>query len=242
MASKDKKNHGFDIGIFVMVLVMLLFIGSVVFVISKESSEEKALMNETRQVGKIIFSEKRDKERLNKLLNRTVTKGKYTEYETAYKKYVSECYSNYISIDELLSTEDFKKYATVKNYLADGQEFNKSLDKIRNYKNSLTEYYSKFNSCSNLENALTYVDKQDEKSSEYKLYKDDLINSIMLNTKDKTTLDDNIKNTKELLDNEEELLLFLKNNAKFWTVVNDSIIFYTNTLIDEYKGYLDKIK
>lgn len=242
MASKDKKNHGFDIGVFVMVLVMLLFIGSVVFVISKESSEEKALMNETRQVGKIIFSENRDKDRFEKLLNRTVTKGKYTEYEKAYKKYVSECFTNYIAIDEILNENDLKKYVTVKNYLADGQEFNKTLEEIRSIKNELTEYYSKFNSCSNVENALTYVNKKDEKSMEYKLYKDDLINSIMLNNKDKETLETNIKNTKELLDNEEDLILFLRNNAKFWTVINDNIIFYTNSLIDEYNSYYDKVK
>ena len=241
MASNEKKKTGFDIGIFVIVIVMLLFIGSVIFVISKDSSEEKSLMSESKQLSKLIFSSTRDKERMDKILNRTVTTGKFAEYEEAYKKYVNDCYSNYVAIDELLDNDDLKKYIDVKNYETDGPEFKTSLEEIRNYKTELTELLSKFNTCSTVDTALSYVSGKDEKSVEYKFYKDTLVNSIMLSDKDKETLEKNIKSTKEMLDNEEELLLFLKNNDRFWSVISGKIFFYAD-IENEYNKYLNKLK
>lgn len=242
MASKKKNKVGFDIGIFVIVLVMLLFIGTVIFVLNKDTNEESRLEEENKLLTKLVFSSDRDKDKLNKILDRTVSTGKYQVYEVAYKNYVKDCYSTYISIDELLDSDEYKKYIAIKNFEKDGPEFKTSLDEIRSIKNTLTEELSKFNTCANVDNALTYVSNKDNKSVEFKYYKENLIDSIILKDKDFDTLENNVKNTKDLLDKEEELLLFLKNNAKFWSIINDNIIFYTNSLIDDYEGYLNKLK
>ena len=244
MASKKKevKKQKFDFGILIMVVVMLLFIVAVIFVFTKDSSEEKKLLSENEKIVKTIFSDDRDENNLNKLLERTISVGKYQTYEASYKRYVKDCYSNYINIDNIINSDEYKDYVKIETIEKEGPNFENTLKSLRSNKDKLTESLLALKTCSTVDNAVTYLTNKDSKAVEYKFYTEELVPSIIIDKKDLDTLEKNIEDTKDVLEKEEELLLFLKTNSKYWSVIEGNIIFYNNSLIDEYNNYLKELK
>ena len=86
---------------------------------------------------------------------------------------------------------------------------------------------------------MSYLDKNiDDYYKDY--YKKEVIGEVD-NINDDKTIENSINDLVSLITDEEAIINFLINNKGNWEIDNNEIVFYTNSLTDQYNNLLSKI-
>ena len=75
-------------------VLVALVVGVLAYFIISDLNQEDKLRDELTELSNLANSEELDEDKINKLLDRTVTKGDYKVVEIAFKSYLSDAFDN----------------------------------------------------------------------------------------------------------------------------------------------------
>jgi len=234
-----KKNV--KIIIIVGVIILAVALAGGYFFINDIKQKEK-LVDELSQIEEITSSEDLEMEKLNEKTSNIVTTGKYAKVEKAAKNYASDVFNTANEIKTLLEDEKMAQVLTASNYKADGPEFvetkkylSETKERLENLKTEMLNYLEegKINSYIEAETKDTYCTS---------LYKDLLKEDIEMPEEDRKELEQSIDKVVSMLNLAEEIINFLVENKGEWEVEGEQIVFNSNSLVQQYNGFLAKLR
>lgn len=176
-------------------------------------------------------------------VNDIKTSGDYAKVETAVKTYLSDCAVEFKEMMAIINDEKLTNVLTVENYKNDGKEFNESLAYIDETINKLENISNKIDILMNKEEIMKYIQEYNLSESYNQLFE-----KLMFDEDTEKELQEaqtqiqlatiELKNTLEV---EKETLKFLKQNKSNWTIENDTIVFYSQSLINQYNALIQKL-
>ena len=203
-------------------------------------NQESKLKDELNYLDSLVNVENIDLDKIDEILNRTVTKDDYQVVEKAYKSYLSDSFDNIVTITNIINDEQLTNVLTVENYQEDGPDFVVSKEYLETSKevliNSKTNYYSLLSE----EKAMSYIDTEGLDSYYIDLYKDELLGDIETESADQT-IANSIDDIINIIDISLEALNFLSENKESWIIQNNQIVFDNQDLTDEYNRIIDKL-
>lgn len=222
-----------------IVTLTIIVLGIITYSVVNDLNQEEKLKKEIDYLDEITSNEKYDKKDIDKVLNRTVTKGDYKKVETAYKNYMTDCFDIIYKMKEVMEDERLVEVLSAKNYQKDGPNFIETKNFLAKSKTTLSENLNKLQEYFTEEKVMSYLDKNiDDYYKDY--YKKEVVGEVD-NMKDDKTIEDAINNIISLIDDEEAVINFLINNKGNWEIENNEVVFYTNSLADQYNALLSKI-
>lgn len=217
----------------------IIALSAITYGVVNDLNQEEKLKKEIDYLDEITSNEKYDKKEINKVLNRVVTKGEYRKVETAYKNYMTDCFDIIYEMKAIMEDERLVKVLSAENYQKDGPDFVETKNFLAKAKTILSEDLNKLQEYFTEEKAMSYLDKNiDDYYKDY--YKKEVIGEVD-NINDDKTIENSINDLVSLITDEEAIINFLINNKGNWEIDNNEIVFYTNSLTDQYNNLLSKI-
>lgn len=218
------------IALLIIIIIALFAVG---FFVLKDTQQEKKLKNEISELDRLVNSENIDLDAVNDRLDRTVTTGDYAEVETAFKTYLSENFDNIIKITDIMNDGKLTTLLSTDNYKNDGKDFTESKKYISDTITQLNECKNKYAEFLTEEKAMSYINDKGLDSYYTDLYKNELMGDMEEAAKD-TTVQDSIDNIIDMLSRSDEVLTFLADNKNSWEIQDDSIVFDSEDLSEQY--------
>lgn len=219
-----------------ILIILAIIVAAIVFIIGygvvKDLNQEKRLKAELDYLYKITNQEKYNESEIEKVLNRTISKGDYKKVEIAYKKYTKDCFTIITDIMSVLDDEYLTEVLSAKNYQEDGKEFIKSKKFLQTSRETLQNSMIKYNDYLTEEKAMSYLDK-DLDQYYIDFYKDELVGNLESNDEDEE-LFSSLNSIIDLINAEEDVIDFLIENKDAWVIEDNSIVFNTDSLVTEY--------
>lgn len=228
------KNKGLTIGIIVSIMFLIILALIIVFAV-KDLNQEEKLENEIENVIKLINTNPMDDNKINIILNRTITTKKYSKVEKAIKSYLKEISIVFNKSYQIVDNDKISYFLTIENYKTDGKEFTETLRYITETKENIENINKDIENLSNKKVIKSYIDNKNLDTYYNNLYYN------LIYEEDNLKLNSDIDNYYELLNNLENLIIFLKENKDNWIIQDNKIAFNNNDLINTYNNLLDKI-
>lgn len=225
---KSKKKILIIIGAVVAVLAAIIIYGVVA-----DLKQEEKLKEELDYLYEITNKEGYDKDEIDKILNRTVTKGDYKKVEIAYKKYSKDCFTILTDIVSVLGDDRLTTVLTAENYQEDGKDFIKTKEYLKNAKETLQNSMIKYNEYFTEKKAMSYLDK-DLDDYYIDFYKDEVVGNLTSDEEDEE-LFASLNSIIDLINDEEDVIDFLVENKNSWHLEGESIAFDSDSLTAEYE-------
>ncbi len=217
----------------------IIALSAITYGVVNDLNQEEKLKKEIDYLDEITSNEKYDKKEISKVLNRVVTKGEYRKVETAYKNYMTDCFDIIYEMKAIMEDERLVKVLSAENYKKDGPDFVETKNFLAKAQTILSEDLNKLQEYFTEEKAMSYLDKNiDDYYKDY--YKKEVIGEVD-NINDDKTIENSINDLVSLITDEEAIINFLINNKGNWEIDNNEIVFYTNSLTDQYNNLLSKI-
>lgn len=217
----------------------IIALSAITYGVVNDLNQEEKLKKEIDYLDEITSNEKYDRKEISKVLNRVVTKGEYRKVETAYKNYMTDCFDIIYEMKAIMEDERLVKVLSAENYQKDGPDFVETKNFLAKAKTILSEDLNKLQEYFTEEKAMSYLDKNiDDYYKDY--YKKEVIGEVD-NINDDKTIENSINDLVSLITDEEAIINFLINNKGNWEIDNNEIVFYTNSLTDQYNNLLSKI-
>ena len=224
-----------------LILIILILIISTItgYFIYVKMVKEKALNDEITRINDVLKQKNIDEKKLNKYLNRTVSKDEYRIVEKAYKSYLKDNQKILNDISVFFKNNDSANLLTIKNIKDDGKEFTNSLKKLKEDKETLKNLQKKYKNQNTTKTINSYIEKKNINKYYKNYYKNKITANINVNTdKLNKTIDENLI----LLDKIEEVFNFLIKNKQSYQVDDKKIYFYNDNLKNEYTKLINDIK
>ncbi len=232
-----KKKIWIAIGIVVAVIA-----GVIAYMVVSDIKQEQKLMEEFEYVDGLVAKEENETDEIKEALGRTVTKrGDYLKTEKAYKQYLTDVYENMQKMTDILDDEKIEKSLTVQNYKEDGPEFTETKKYLAETKQSLEEGKNKFYELLTEEGAMKYIKDQGVDSYYEDIYNKEIKGYINSEENQDETVKDAINDVIDVLTVSEKIINFLSENKGSWEIEDDSIVFDTEKLSDEYEKLAEEI-
>lgn len=234
-----KKNVKIIIIVGVIILAIAL-VGGYFFV--NDIMQKGKLVDELSQIEEMTSSGEFDMEKLNEKTSNIVTSGKYAKVEKAAKNYASDVFNTANEIKTLLEDEKMAQLLTASNYKADGPEFvetkkylSETKEKLETLKAEMMGYLEegKINS---------YIEAETKDSYSIELYKNLLKEDIEMPESERKELEQSIDKVVSMLNIAEEIINFLVENKGQWEVQGEQVLFNSNSLVQQYNGFLTKLR
>lgn len=234
-----KKNVKIII-IAVVIVLAIALVGGYFFV--NDIMQKGKLVDELSQIEEMTSSGEFDMEKLNEKTSNIVTSGKYAKVEKAAKNYASDVFNTANEIKTLLEDEKMAQLLTASNYKADGPEFvetkkylSETKEKLETLKAEMMGYLeeSKINS---------YIEAETKDSYSIELYKNLLKEDIEMPESERKELEQSIDKVVSMLNIAEEIINFLVENKGQWEVQGEQVLFNSNSLVQQYNGFLTKLR
>lgn len=234
-----KKNVKIIIIVGVIILAVAL-VGGYFFV--NDIMQKGKLVDELSQIEEMTSSGEFDMEKLNEKTSNIVTSGKYAKVEKAAKNYASDVFNTANEIKTLLEDEKMAQLLTASNYKADGPEFvetkkylSETKEKLETLKAEMMGYLEegKINS---------YIEAETKDSYSIELYKNLLKEDIEMPESERKELEQSIDKVVSMLNIAEEIINFLVENKGQWEVQGEQVLFNSNSLVQQYNGFLTKLR
>lgn len=224
----------------IIAIIVAIIVGIITYMLITDLNQESKLKDELNYLDSLVNVENIDLDKIDEILNRTVTKDDYQVVEKAYKSYLSDSFDNIVTITNIINDEQLTNVLTVENYQEDGPDFVVSKEYLETSKevliNSKTNYYSLLSE----EKAMSYIDTEGLDSYYIDLYKDELLGDIEIESADQT-IANSIDDIINIIDISLEALNFLSENKESWIIQNNQIVFDNQDLTDEYNRIIDKL-
>ena len=224
----------------IIAIIVAIIVGIITYMLITDLNQESKLKDELNYLDSLVNVENIDLDKIDEILNRTVTKDDYQVVEKAYKSYLSDSFDNIVTITNIINDEQLTNVLTVENYQEDGPDFVVSKEYLETSKevliNSKTNYYTLLSE----EKAMSYIDTEGLDSYYIDLYKDELLGDIETESADQT-IANSIDDIINIIDISLEALNFLSENKESWIIQNNQIVFDNQDLTDEYNRIIDKL-
>ena len=221
----------------IIIAIVLLFTVIIGYFVYSDLKEEELLKQEIQTYMQLDFT----KDNFNVEIK---TSGDYALVESAIKTYFKELSDIVKEINKIENDESFINILTTENFKTDGPDFIVTLRKISDVRNNLQENINKFIKVYSEEYMLSLITKHDELDSYYiDLYKELIdINSKLKNIE---VVKKNVIESKNsyliFLQDCENIIVFLKNNKGKWIIEENSIVFDSDSLLQEYNNLTSKL-
>ena len=212
---------------------MFLLIG---FLVIRDKTLENTLKNEINSLRDLDIT----KDRYNTKIK---TRGNYAIVEKAIKTYLDDYAVNLQKVLGILNDDEFTSLLLAENY-SDDLEFKDEFLFIEKTRESFNNKINELIEDCDKDNIKDYIYTK-------------LVDPYYIALYEKLMLDDNVSRemieSKELLvktkdrvnlilDTAEEIFSFLKKHKEEWVVEDGEVKFKTQALLNEYNGYLEKVK
>jgi len=231
-----KKKIFITIGVIVAIIIAII-----AYMIVSDMIQEKKLNEEFSYVDGLVENEERQTEEIKNALERIVTKGDYAKVETSYKKYLKDIYENIENLTKILEDDEITNSLTAKNYQEDGPEFVKTKEYLSKTKKSLEDGKNTYYELLTEDGAMKYIKTMELDSYYEDIYKKEINGYISEEEHENKTVEESINDVISLLDTSEKIINFLSDNKDSWTIEDESIVFNTQKLSDEYEKMADEI-
>lgn len=231
-----KKKIFITIGIIIAIIVAI-----VAYMVITDLKQEEKLMEEFTYIDGLVEKEEKETDEIKTALNRTITKGDYGKVETAYKNYLKDIYANISNITKILEDEKITDSLTSKNYKEDGPEFTSTKKYLAETKQSLEEGKNKYYELLTEDGAMKYIKNQNLESYYEDIYNREIKGYINVEENNDSTVKDSINEVIDVLTTSEKIINFLSENKGSWSIEDDSIVFDTQKLSDEYEKLTSEI-
>lgn len=197
----------------IIAIIVAIIVGIITYMLITDLNQESKLKDELNYLDSLVNVENIDLDKIDEILNRTVTKDDYQVVEKAYKSYLSDSFDNIVTITNIINDEKLTNALTVENYQEDGPDFVVSKEYLETSKevliNSKTNYYTLLSE----EKAMSYIDTEGLDSYYIDLYKDELLGDIETESADQT-IANSIDDIINIIDISLEALNFLSENKE----------------------------
>ena len=231
-----KKKIFITIGVIVAIIIAII-----AYMVVSDMIQEKKLNEEFSYVDGLVENEERQTEEIKNALDRIVTKGDYAKVETSYKKYLKDIYENIENLTKILEDDEITNSLTAKNYQEDGPEFVKTKEYLSKTKKSLEDGKNTYYELLTEDGAMKYIKTMELDSYYEDIYKNEINGYISEEEHENKTVEESINDVISLLDTSEKIINFLSDNKDSWTIEDESIVFNTQKLSDEYEKMADEI-
>ena len=223
-------------------IILVLIVAIIAYTVVTDMKQEEKLTEEFKYIDGLVEKEETETNEIKEALERTVTtKGDYLKTEKAYKQYLKDAYKNMETMTNILEDERIENSLTPENYKEDGPEFEKTKKYLAETKQSLEDGKNKFYELLTEDGAMKYIKDQNVDSYYEEIYNKEIQGYINLEEKEGDTLKDSIDDVIDVLTISEKVINFLSENKDSWEIEDDSIVFDTEKLSDEYDNLISEI-
>lgn len=225
------------IAVLIIIVIALVVIGYFVF---SDMMQEDKLKTELTEIYQLTNAETIDMDAINERLNRTITKGDYAVVEEAFKSYLKDNFDNSIEIANILNDEKLTSLLTVENYKEDGKDFTESKSYITATRTTLENCKEKYTEFLTEEKAMSYINDKGLDSYYTDLYKEEFVGDMETSESD-GIVESSIDEVISILNTSEEILNLLSENKDSWEIDEDTIVFSSESLSDQYNELVDTL-
>lgn len=222
-------------------IIAILIVAIIAFMAVSDMIQEKKLMEEFTYVDGLTEKEDHETDEIKEALERLITKGDYGKVETSYKQYLKDVYGNMENISKILDDEKITNSLTSENYKEDGPDFVTTKKYLTETKQSLEDGKNKYYELLTEDGAMKYIKEQNLDSYYEDIYKNEIKVYINKEERDDKTVEESINDVISVLSTSEKIINFLSENKGKWEIEDDSIVFDTQKLSDEYDNLTSEI-
>mgnify|MGYP004632453807 FL=1 len=223
-------------------IILVLIVAIIAYTVVTDMKQEEKLTEEFKYIDGLVEKEETETDEIKEALERTVTtRGDYLKTEKAYKQYLKDAYKNMETMTNILEDEKIENSLTAQNYKEDGPEFEETKKYLAETKQSLEDGKNKFYELLTEDGAMKYIKDQNVDSYYEEIYNKEIQGYINLEEKEGDTLKDSIDDVIDVLTISEKVINFLSENKDSWKIEDDSIVFDTEELSDEYDNLISEI-
>lgn len=235
-------KKGKKIAIIISVIIVAVIAVFAVMVVNDLKQEEN-LTNELNSLYDLIGNFPLQYDEIESKLDQTVTSGSYYEVETAVKSYMSDIISSFKQLDNLLNEESMANVLSASNIKEDGPNFTDTKQYLSNAQETLDKVSSELSDYFTEEKALSYMEDKQVDDYYIELYQNYTIGSDSSDLEqDKVEMVNALNEVKELLDKQQEIIDFLVKNKRNWTLENDTLIFSSESLSNQYEELTSELE
>lgn len=226
--------------ILVVAILLVILVAFTIVLLTEVKKDLKMESNLTKEITELnLLIENNDTDNINTRLNTITTSGDYVLVEKAAKNYLKDKEKLFKEMYEILDNSDnIEKLLTADNIKDDGKEFVNTIILINNTGSKLTKLRDEYQSLTSKEKIESYLAKklrEDDYYNDY--YLNDLMADMMNNQKNLEAINEYLATVSKL----KEVFSFLKENKDNWNLVNDKIMFNSETLYNSYEELLTGI-
>lgn len=224
--------------ILVVAILLVILVAFTIVLLTEVKKDLKIESNLTKEITELnLLIENNDTGNISTRLNTITTSGDYVLVEKAAKNYLKDKEKIFKEMYEVLD-DNIENLLTADNIKADGKEFVNTITLINNTGSKLTKLRDKYQSLTSKEKIESYLAKklrEDDYYNDY--YLNDLMADMMNSQKNLEAINEYLTTVSKL----KEVFNFLKENKDNWNLVNDKIMFNSETLYNYYEELLTGI-
>lgn len=223
-------------------IIAIAIIAIFAFMIVNDLKQEENLDNELNALFDSIENFPLNYDEIDAKLNQTVTTGSYYELEKSVKAYVADVVSSFKELDNLLNEDAIANVLSASNLKEDGPNFTKTNQYLKESKETLEKVSSDIDNYFTEEKAMTYIEGKQFDNYSVELYKKYTINSEDSSLEqDRKEIADTLNQLKTLFNKQQEIIDFLTKNKRSWKIENDSLVFYSQSLSNQYNKLVEEL-
>ncbi len=222
----------------VIVLIMVAFLA---YIFISDMIQEKKLQEEFSYIDGLMENEESQTDEIKEALNRNITKGDYLEVEKSYKQYLKDTFQNMEDITKVLDDENIANILSKENYQKDGPEFINTKKYIEETRKSLEDGKNKYYELLTKDGAMNYINNKDIDDYYKDLFKEEIDKYVEKEEFNDKTVDESLSDVIKLLNTAEKIINLLSENKNSWEIEDDSIVFETQKLSDQYEELTSEI-
>lgn len=228
----------------IVLLVAAAAIGGGIYGFTQHNNtkQHNAVVDEIDLINAATNTEKLsdiDRDELSELLDRRVATGKYGQVEDAIKRYISDLYNGIFDTVDKAGNDALYSMLTAENIKSDGPEFEKSKELLESTIAQLNAGVENYIDLIGSDTVESYFSKTGLDGDYKKLYDTALLYDVPTDEESNryiaslNTIISQLKATADVLD-------FLTANKDNWKMKNDTLVFKTQDLYDEYNALCEK--
>lgn len=228
----------------IVLLVAVAAIGGGIYGFTQHNNtkQHNAVVDEIDLINAATNTEKLsdiDRDELSELLDRRVATGKYGQVEDAIKRYISDLYNGIFDTVDKAGNDALYSMLTAENIKSDGPEFEKSKELLESTIAQLNAGVENYIDLIGSDTVESYFSKTGLDGDYKKLYDTALLYDVPTDEESNryiaslNTIISQLEATADVLD-------FLTANKDNWKMKNDTLVFKTQALYDEYNALCEK--
>lgn len=241
------KKKGLIIGIIVLIAVLIL--GWIGWTIYDQLKQEEILKQEVLEIESAMSNVTVEDtgvvniEQVTSKLEEIKTTGDCAIVEQAIKECFKDIINTSIDLSDIIQEEQIQKILTAENYKTDGSDFLASTAYLSDVKTRIEEEKNTFLELCTEEKIMSYINQKTEDEYLIDLYRQIMIGEgEIIKPEDKEKFDTSIELINKILNVEEQVINMLKENKDNWIIQNDTIMFYSNELLQQYNSLVNELQ